>query len=73
MTVRLHPSPVTLRRLAAVAEGREPADLVLSGGALLNVFTEEIQEGWGVAVADGRVSASGTRADLSHWLPLVRL
>jgi hypothetical protein len=28
---------------------------------------------WTTAVADGRVSASGTRADLSHWLPLLRL
>jgi len=28
---------------------------------------------WTEAVADGRVTASGTRADLSHWLPLVRL
>ncbi|WP_329053956.1 sterol carrier family protein [Amycolatopsis sp. NBC_01488] len=28
---------------------------------------------WTTAVADGRVTASGTRADLSHWLPLVRL
>ncbi|MFJ9781861.1 sterol carrier family protein [Amycolatopsis sp. NPDC101161] len=28
---------------------------------------------WTTAVADGRVSASGTRADLSHWLPVVRL
>ena len=28
---------------------------------------------WTTAVADGRVSASGTRADLSHWLPLIRL
>ncbi|GLY36055.1 hypothetical protein Amsp01_020790 [Amycolatopsis sp. NBRC 101858] len=28
---------------------------------------------WTTAVADGRVSASGTRADLSHWLPIVRL
>ncbi|WIY04770.1 sterol carrier family protein [Amycolatopsis mongoliensis] len=28
---------------------------------------------WATAVADGRVSASGTRADLSHWLPLIRL
>jgi putative sterol carrier protein len=27
---------------------------------------------WTTAVADGRVSASGTRADLSHWLPLLR-
>lgn len=28
---------------------------------------------WTTAVADGRVSASGTRADLSHWLPLIRI
>lgn len=28
---------------------------------------------WTTAVAAGRVSASGTRADLSHWLPVVRL
>jgi hypothetical protein len=28
---------------------------------------------WAAAVADGRVTASGTRADLSHWLPVVRL
>ncbi|MFJ1766225.1 sterol carrier family protein [Amycolatopsis sp. NPDC088138] len=28
---------------------------------------------WTTAVAGGRVSASGTRADLSQWLPLVRV
>jgi hypothetical protein len=28
---------------------------------------------WTTAMAGGRVSASGTRADLSHWLPLLRL
>ncbi|WP_166462747.1 sterol carrier family protein [Amycolatopsis acidicola] len=28
---------------------------------------------WTDAVEAGRVSASGTRADLSHWLPVVRL
>jgi adenine deaminase len=59
MTVRLHPSPATLRRLAAVAQRREPADLVIGGGALVNVFTEEVQEGWGLAVADGRVAFVG--------------
>jgi len=48
-----------MARLARVAQGREPAELVISGGALLNVFTEELLEGWGVAVADGRVAAIG--------------
>ena len=28
---------------------------------------------WTTAVADGRVSASGSRADLSHGLPLLRV
>ncbi|MDQ6744230.1 MAG: hypothetical protein M3Z97_15175 [Candidatus Dormibacteraeota bacterium] len=65
MTVRLHPSPTTLRRLAGVSQGREPADLVLTGGALLNVFTEEVQEGWGVAVADGRVAFVGPDVDVA--------
>ncbi|MDT8910709.1 sterol carrier family protein [Amycolatopsis sp. PS_44_ISF1] len=28
---------------------------------------------WEDAVSDGRVTASGTRADLAHWLPVVRI
>ncbi|GAB3578079.1 sterol carrier family protein [Amycolatopsis endophytica] len=28
---------------------------------------------WTVAVREGRVTASGTRADLAPWLPIVRL
>lgn len=28
---------------------------------------------WTDAVAAGRVSASGTRADLAHWLPILRV
>lgn len=29
--------------------------------------------GWADAVESGRVTASGSRADLARWLPLVRL
>jgi adenine deaminase len=65
MTVRLHPAPDTLRRLADVARGVVEADLVLTGGALVNVFTEEIQEGWGLAVAGGRVAFAGPDAEVS--------
>jgi hypothetical protein len=36
----------------------------------LELATGRVQ--WAVAVADGRVSASGLRADLTHLLPLVR-
>jgi adenine deaminase len=59
MTVRLHPAPKELRGLAEVARGLAPADLVVTGGALVNVFTEEVQEGWGVAVLGGRVAFAG--------------
>jgi len=65
MTVRLHPSPETRRRLAGVARGEVEADLVLTGGALVNVFTEEVQEGWGLALADGRVAFAGPDADVA--------
>jgi adenine deaminase len=65
MTIRLHPPPGTLRRLADVARGVAEADLVVTGGALVNVFTEEVQEGWGVAVADGRVALAGPDEEVS--------
>jgi adenine deaminase len=59
MTVRLRPSSDSLDRLAGVARGVGEADLVLTGGALVNVFTDEVQEGWGLAVADGRIAFAG--------------
>src|SRR5215470_14996565 len=65
MTVRLRPAPETLRRLAAVARGDSEADVVLTGGALVNVFTEEVQEGWGLALADGRVAFTGPDQDVA--------
>lgn len=52
-----------MSRLARVAQGREPADLLISGGGLVDVFTEEVLDGWGVAVADGRVAAVGPEVE----------
>ena len=37
----------------------------------LELATGRLQ--WTDAVREGRVTASGTRADLSHWLPIARL
>lgn len=37
----------------------------------LELATGRLQ--WTDAVAEGRVSASGTRADVSRWLPIVRV
>ena len=59
MTIRLRPAPETLLRLADVARGAAEADVALAGGTLVNVFTEELQEGWGLALADGRVAFVG--------------
>ena len=59
MTIRLRPAPETLQRLADVARGAAEADVALTGGTLVNVFTEELQEGWGLALAGGRVAFVG--------------
>jgi adenine deaminase len=43
--------------------GRQPADLVITGGRLVNVHTREVQEGVDVAIRHGRVAMTG---DVSH-------
>jgi adenine deaminase len=48
-----------MRRLVAVARRSQPADLVVTSGALLDVYTEEILEGWGLVIAEGRVAYAG--------------
>ncbi|NLN45584.1 MAG: adenine deaminase [Clostridiaceae bacterium] len=54
-----HPHHASTRRLTAVALGREPADLVLRKGRLVNVCTGEILDGTDIAVADGRIALVG--------------
>lgn len=62
MTADFAPDLATLRRLVRVAREQEPADLVIHGGSLLNVFTEETLPGWGVVVAAGRIAYVGPGA-----------
>lgn len=45
--------------LTAVAMGREPADLVIKNGRLINVCTREIQDDIDVAVKNGRIALVG--------------
>ena len=52
-----------MRRLVAVARRSQPADLVVTSGALLDVFTEEILEGWGLVIAEGRVAYAGPNVE----------
>lgn len=49
----------TLERRIAVARGDEPADLVLRGGRVVNVFDGTLEEA-DVAIADGVVAGVGT-------------
>ncbi len=51
--------------LLAVALGRRPADLVVHGGILANVYTGEFLEGWGVAVAGTRIASVGPEVERS--------
>ncbi|HYL79678.1 MAG TPA: hypothetical protein VEU07_02640, partial [Candidatus Acidoferrum sp.] len=50
------------RSLVQVALGREPADVVVQGGTLANVYTGELLEGWGVAIAGTRIALAGPEA-----------
>ena len=46
------------KKLLAVAGGTQPADLVITNGKIVNVYTGEIYEG-GVAVSDQTIAAVG--------------
>jgi adenine deaminase len=49
---------MSVESLLQVARGERPADLVLRGGTLVNVFTGELYE-TDVAIADGRIAGLG--------------
>jgi adenine deaminase len=49
--------------LLRVAGGERSADLVVRGGVLANVYTGELLDGWGVAVAGGRIALVGPEAE----------
>ena len=56
----------TAPRLVAVAAGRQPAETIVRGGALVNVQTREVLDGWEVAIAAGRFAYVGP--DASHCM-----
>ena len=56
--------PQAAQRLIAVAAGREPADLVIRGGAWVNVHSRETLDGHDLAIAEGRFAYCGP--DASH-------
>jgi adenine deaminase len=50
------------RRRLAVAQGQEPADLVIAGGTVVNVFSGELLRE-DIAIVDGRIAAIGDYPD----------
>lgn len=59
------PVPAALARLVQVALGQAPADAVIRGARLVNVFNEEVEEPGAVALAAGRVASLGP--ELPGW------
>lgn len=57
------PLSAVTRTLSDVCMGRDPADLVIAGGRLVNVHTREVLDGAEVAIKAGRVAMFG---DASH-------
>src|SRR4051795_13503860 len=53
------PLSAATKTLDAVCMGRTPADLLITGGRLVNVHTREVHDGADVAVKDGRVAMFG--------------
>ncbi|HSB77393.1 MAG TPA: adenine deaminase C-terminal domain-containing protein [Candidatus Methylomirabilis sp.] len=49
--------------LVQVALGRDPADMVVHGGTLANVYTGELLEGWGIAIAGTRIALAGPEVE----------
>src|SRR3954467_8927375 len=53
------PLSAVTRTLADVCMGRTPADVLITGGRLVNVHTREVHDGADVAIKDGRVAMFG--------------
>src|SRR3954462_7506874 len=53
------PLSALTRTLADVCMGRTPADLLITGGRLVNVHTREVHDGADVAIKGGRVAMFG--------------
>ena len=48
-----------MKRLLRVAKGIEPPDSVIRNGKIVNVFTNEIEEGLAISMKDGWIVSIG--------------
>ena len=60
---RPSPSAAQIRKLMAVAAGRSPADLVITGLNLVNVHTGRVEENVSLAIHQDRIAAVGPDLD----------
>ena len=58
----MKPSKRNIRRLIGGAMGEIKADLIISGGEMVNVYSGEILNGMEIAVLDGRICYVGPKA-----------
>ncbi len=63
MGMRLEFTSDLMKRLARVALGREPGEIILNNGSLVNVYTGEVLEGQQVVIAGGRIAYAGPPGD----------
>ncbi len=52
-------NPKTIKQSIRTALGQEPADLIITNGTLVNVFTAELIPGSDVAIKGERIAAVG--------------
>jgi adenine deaminase len=59
----IRPWQAVAARLISIAAGRSPADIVITGGRWVNVYSGEIIDGTTVAIAEGRFAYAGRHSD----------
>ena len=52
-----------IKELVSVAMGDEQADLVITNGDVLNVYTGELLKNWSVSIKGDRIAFLGTEVD----------
>lgn len=63
MRAKQYDNTTKIKELISVAMGDEQADLVITNGDVLNVYTGELLKNWSVSIKGDRIAFVGTEAD----------
>lgn len=63
MRAKQYYNTTKIKELISVAMGNEQADLVITNGDVLNVYTGELLKNWSVSIKGDRIAFVGTEAD----------